>query len=89
VKQYYVYMMTNRKRGVLYVGVTNDIERRIHEYKQRLTRGFVSRYNLKRLVHFEIFADAYSAIAREKQLKGWLRTKKITLIEKKTQNGET
>lgn len=89
MKQYYVYMMTNRKRGVLYVGVTNDIERRIHEYKQRLTRGFVTRYNLMRLVHFEIFADAYSAIAREKQLKGWLRTKKITLIEKKTQNGET
>ena len=82
VKQYYVYIMTNRKRGVLYVGMTNHIERRVDEYKRKLVRGFATRYNLKRLVHFEVFADAYSAIVREKQIKGWLRSKKIALIEK-------
>ena len=65
----------------MYVGITNDIERRVYQYKGKLVRGFVTRYNLMRLVHFEIFADAYSAIAREKQIKGWLRSKKIALIE--------
>jgi len=82
MRQYYVYIMTNRKRGVLYVGMTNHIERRVDEYKRKLVRGFATRYNLKRLVHFEVFADAYSAIVREKQIKGWLRSKKIALIEK-------
>jgi putative endonuclease len=82
VRQYYVYIVTNRKRGVLYVGVTNDVERRVYQYKHKLVHGFPTRYNLTRLVHYEIFADAYSAIAREKQIKGWLRSKKIALIEK-------
>jgi putative endonuclease len=82
MRQYYVYIVTNRKRGVLYVGVTNDVQRRVHQYKHKLVRGFPTRYNLTRLVHYETFADAYSAIAREKQIKGWLRSKKIALIEK-------
>jgi putative endonuclease len=77
----HVYILTNKKNGVLYVGVTNDIERRIAEHKQKIYRGFSSRYNLRKLVYFERFDDPTSAIAREKQLKGWLRVKKIRLIE--------
>lgn len=81
MKTMYVYILTNKKNGVLYIGVTNDIERRTAEHKQKIYRGFSSRYNLKRLVYFEVFDDPASAITREKQLKGWLRSKKIALIE--------
>jgi len=81
MKTMYVYILTNKKNGVLYIGVTNDIERRTAEHKQKIYRGFSNRYNLKRLVHFEVFDDPASAITREKQLKGWLRSKKIALIE--------
>jgi len=77
--------MTNKRRGTLYTGITNDIVRRLFEYKQKLVRGFCRRYNLTKLVYYEIFADAYSAIAREKQIKGWLRSKKIALVEKENQ----
>jgi putative endonuclease len=73
--------MTNKKNGTLYTGIKNDVVRRVFEYKKKLVRGFCSRYNLTLLVYYEIFGDAYSAIAREKQIKGWLRSKKIALIE--------
>ena len=80
MKQYYVYMMTNKSR-TLYTGVTNDLERRVYEHKQKLVPGFTAKYNITRLVYFEVTQDVRAAIAREKQIKGWLRRKKITLIE--------
>jgi putative endonuclease len=80
VKRYFVYIMTNRKR-TLYIGVTNDLERRVSEHKHRLIPGFTSRYAIDRLVFCEEHGEVKAAIAREKQLKGWLRAKKIALIE--------
>ncbi|MDP3779251.1 MAG: GIY-YIG nuclease family protein [bacterium] len=81
MKDYYVYIITNYKNIVLYIGVTNDLERRIYEHKNKLIKGFSSKYNLNKLVYFEQGNDAYSSIAREKQLKGGSREKKIILIE--------
>jgi putative endonuclease len=81
MRQYYVYILTNKKQGVLYTGVTNDLERRMCEHKNKLIPGFTSKYNLKRLVYFEETVDVNAAIAREKQIKGWLRKKKVALIE--------
>ena len=81
MRQYYVYILTNRRHGVLYTGVTNDLERRIYEHKCKLILGFASRYNLRKLVYFEETTDVNAAIAREKQIKGWLRKKKVALIE--------
>ena len=80
VKDYYVYIMSNVSR-TLYVGVTNDLQRRVHEHKQKLSQGFTSKYNLTLLVYFEATSDVEAAIAREKQIKGWLRAKKVSLIE--------
>jgi putative endonuclease len=80
LKQYYVYIMTNKSR-TLYTGVTNDLQRRVYEHKQKLVSGFTAKYNISRLVYFEVTTDALSAIAREKQIKGWLRVKKTNLIE--------
>jgi putative endonuclease len=73
--------MTNKPRGVLYTGMTNDLNRRVHEHKQKTGSGFTKRYNLTRLVYCESTSDVRAAIAREKQIKGWLRSKKIELIE--------
>jgi len=78
-KQYYVYVMTNRS-GTLYIGVTNDLVRRVHEHKTKSIEGFTSKYNLTQLVYYEAGADIREAIAREKQLKGWRRSKKLALI---------
>ena len=72
--------MTNRSR-TLYTGVTNDLVRRVYEHKQKLIEGFTKKYNITILVHYEATPDIRSAIAREKQIKGWLRSKKIALIE--------
>jgi len=80
-KKYFVYRMTNRNDGVLYTGITNNIDRRVYEHKEKLTPGFTSKYNLTKLVFFEETFDVDAAIAREKQIKGWLRKKKIELIE--------
>jgi putative endonuclease len=79
-KQYYVYIMTNNSR-TLYTGVTGDLERRIYEHKRKLLPGFTAKYNITRLVYFEVTQDVQAAIAREKQIKGWLRRKKLALIE--------
>ena len=79
-KQYYVYIMTNRKR-TLYTGVTNDLVRRVYEQRQKLVDGFTKKYDLSWLVHYETTDDIESAIAREKQIKGWLRRKKVALVE--------
>ena len=80
MREYYVYIMTN-KSGTLYTGVTNDLLRRVYEHKHKLISGFTSRYNITRLVYYEAASDIRAAIAREKQIKGWLRSKKIDLIE--------
>jgi putative endonuclease len=78
--QYFVYIMTN-KSGTLYTGVTNNLERRIYEHKHHLVKGFTNKYNIDKLVYFEETNDINAAISREKQIKGWLRKKKIALIE--------
>ena len=78
--QYYVYIMTN-KSGTLYVGVTNNIKKRVHQHKNKLVEGFTNKYNINILLYYESFSDIYSAIAREKMIKGWLRQKKVELIK--------
>ena len=77
---YYVYILTNVKNTVLYVGVTNNLERRVYEHKQKILEGFTKKYNVNKLVYFETAEDAYNAINREKQLKNLLRRKKEELI---------
>jgi putative endonuclease len=79
MKDYFVYIMTNRS-GTLYVGVTNDLERRVYQHKNKLIMGFTSRYNIDRLIYYEMTSNIEAAIAREKEIKGWLRKKKIALI---------
>jgi putative endonuclease len=80
MRQYHVYILSSYTR-TLYIGVTNNLQRRVSEHKQKLVPGFTSRYNIDRLVYCEAFADAHDAIAREKQLKKWSRQKKEWLIE--------
>ena len=82
MKQYYIYILTNKKDGVLYIGVTNDLTRRVWEHKQGIVEGFSSKYQCKNLVYYETAIDIYSAITREKQIKKWKREWKIRLIEK-------
>ena len=79
---YWVYILANFKRGTLYVGVTNDLVRRVFQHRERETRGFTSRYAVTRLVHYEQYDDPRTAIQREKNLKHWSRDWKIALIEK-------
>jgi len=86
--QYYVYILTNKNNTVLYTGVTNNLERRLYEHKNKLIDGFTKKYNINKLVFYEITNDINSAIAREKQIKGWLRIKKIKLIEMMNPNWE-
>ena len=83
---YYVYILASRKDGVTYIGVTNDLVRRIYEHRTKAVPGFTSRYNITRLVRFEIYDDPISAISRDKELKKWKRSWKVRLIE--TQNPE-
>ena len=78
---YYVYIMTNKRNRVLYTGVTNDLKRRVYEHKERLVEGFTKKYNVSKLIFYEVCEDIEGAILREKQIKGWLRIKKIALIE--------
>jgi putative endonuclease len=77
---YYVYILASKSRR-LYVGVTNDLERRVFEHKRKLVDGFTKQYNIDRLVHFENTPDVLAAISREKQIKGWACAKKVALIE--------
>lgn len=85
MKDYYVYIMTNQSK-TLYTGITNDLMRRVYEHKQKLIPGFTQKYNITKLVYYEETSDVYAAIAREKQIKGWLRAKKINLIESMNPN---
>ncbi|MBK9006451.1 MAG: GIY-YIG nuclease family protein [Anaerolineae bacterium] len=80
MKSYFVYIMTNRSK-TLYTGVTNNLERRVYEHKNKLVAGFTSKYNITKLVYYEETSNVHAALAREKQIKGWRRAKKIALIE--------
>lgn len=80
---YYVYILTNKVNTVLYTGVTNNLERRIYEHKQKLIEGFTKKYNVSKLIYFESFNTAIEVIEAEKKIKGWVRRKKIILIESK------
>jgi putative endonuclease len=79
-KQYFVYIMTNKSK-TLYIGVTNDLQRRVYEHRHKIVHGFTAKYNIRSLVYYESTNDVREALAREKQLKGLLRIKKIRLIE--------
>ena len=79
-KDYYIYLMTNKNNTVIYTGVTNDLIRRVYEHKNKLVEGFTKRYNVVKLVYYEIFDNPEIAITREKQIKAGSRKKKIALI---------
>ena len=79
-RQYYVYIMTNVRNTTLYTGVTNDLRRRVHQHKEKLVEGFTKRYNITKLVYYEMCTDIEGAILREKQLKAGSREKKINLV---------
>ncbi|MEH1933820.1 MAG: GIY-YIG nuclease family protein [Nostoc sp.] len=79
-KQYYLYIMTNKYNTVLYTGVTNDLQRRVYEHKEKIIEGFTKKYNITKLVYYEVFEDAYTSISREKQIKAGSRQKKIDLV---------
>ena len=79
---YFVYILSNWDDSVLYIGVTGNLTRRLHEHRNKLSDGFTKQYNVHKLVYFEHTNDVYSAISREKQLKNWSRSKKISLIER-------
>ncbi len=84
---YYVYILTNSHRNVLYTGVTNDLVRRMYEHKHHLDKGsFTAQYNVEILVYYEVTSDVTSAIEREKQIKGWNRKRKNKLVESKNPN---
>jgi putative endonuclease len=83
---YYVYLLASRKHGTLYIGVTNDLIRRVYEHRSKVVDGFTRRYDVDKLVWFEVYDDVLSAIAREKELKKWRRDWKIRLIEEQNPN---
>ncbi|MFH1855083.1 MAG: GIY-YIG nuclease family protein [bacterium] len=82
MKSYYVYLMTNKTNMVIYIGVTNDLIKRVFEHKNKSIAGFTKKYNVNKLVHFEKYDDPLSAITREKQLKAGSRKKKLELVMK-------
>jgi len=85
-RQYYVYIMTNKHNTVLYTGVTNDLKKRAWQHREKLVEGFTKRYNVTKLVYYEVSSDVQAAIAREKQIKAGSRQKKIDLVN--SMNGE-
>ena len=82
MRDYFVYILASQKNGTLYIGLTNNLDRRVAEHKSKLFPGFTKKYNVVRLVYFETFTEIEEAIDREKQLKKWKRQWKIELIEK-------
>ncbi|HKJ81195.1 MAG TPA: GIY-YIG nuclease family protein [Ignavibacteriaceae bacterium] len=82
MKNYYVYILSSKRNGTLYIGVTNNLVRRVYEHKEGLIEGFTKKYNVKTLVYYEIHSGLKKAIEREKQMKKWYRKWKIELIEK-------
>jgi putative endonuclease len=83
---YYVYLLTNWNNKVMYLGVTNDLERRLYKHKNKLVKGFTERYNVNKLVYFEETRDITAAIAREKEIKKWRREKKDQLVNRMNPN---
>jgi len=79
-RQYFVYIMTNKHNNVLYTGITNDLKRRVYEHKEKLVGGFTKKYNITKLIYYEVFDDPENAILREKQIEAGSRQKKIDLI---------
>jgi len=80
-KRYYTYIMTNKGNTALYTGVTSDLRRRVYEHKEKSVEGFTKKYNITKLVYYEVFEDIESAISREKQIKAGSRQKKVELID--------
>ncbi|MGB7172537.1 MAG: GIY-YIG nuclease family protein [Candidatus Acidiferrales bacterium] len=80
MKTYCVYILASKSLN-LYTGVTSNLQRRVIQHREKLLKGFSAKYNINRLVYYESFGDVFAAIRREKQIKGWLRSKKIALIE--------
>ena len=81
MRSYYVYILTNWNNKVMYIGVTNDLQRRLYEHKHELAEGFTQKYHVHKLVYFEQTTDVFAALEREKQLKRWARIKKNLLVE--------
>lgn len=86
MKKGFVYIMSNKQDGVLYIGVTSDIVKRVYEHKNSFVDGFTKQYNLKNLVYYEVYDDIEEAIKREKQLKNWHREWKMELVNKQNPN---
>jgi len=82
MRQYYIYILASKRNGTLYIGVTNNLLKRVYEHKNDLLSGFTRRYNVHNLVYYEVYSDIFDAIVREKQMKKWKRQWKIELIEK-------
>ena len=80
IRSYYVYLLTNMNNKVMYVGVTNNLERRVYEHRHKLVKGFTEKYNITKLVYFEETHDVIAALTREKEIKKWRREKKNTLV---------
>lgn len=78
-KSYYVYVLTN-KSGTLYIGITSNLIKRLWEHKNKVVKGFTEKYNINKLIYYEVYQDVYQAVLREKQLKNWNRSKKLSLI---------
>lgn len=79
--KYYIYILTNKTDSVMYIGVTNDLRRRINEHREEMIEGFTKKYHVHKLVYYEVFENIEKAIQREKQLKRWNREKKNQLVE--------
>lgn len=79
-KNYYVYIITNKNNSVLYTGITNNLIRRVYEHQEHLIKGFTEKYNVGKLVYYELYNDVHQAIAREKQIKAGSRQKKLDLV---------
>ena len=88
MNEYYVYILANKKNGTLYIGMTNDLERRIKEHKLKEVDGFTKKYDVDKLVYFETFNISSEAFVRERRMKKWLRKWKIELIEKENSSWE-
>jgi len=88
MKEYFVYILASKRNGTLYIGVTGNLLKRIHEHKDNLVKGFTQKYNVHNLVYYEIHHSVYRAITREKQMKKWNRQWKINLIEKSNPDWE-
>ena len=82
MKQFYIYILSSKRNGTLYIGVTSDIIKRIYEHKAKLRKGFTTKYNVTQLVYYEIWGTAHEAFSRETQMKAWKRKWKIDLIER-------